>query len=159
MNNYNVLEYQKEYNLKDLSAEISCRNMSILSKKYTDNQKFLFDNNINYELCDNYRKYFLNLDNIKEQENDILSGISIGKKSCIYKKDAYQEGDWEYQYGISDTFRNQVNSHELFNYQSKAKTNNINNKCNYKFQILGECDKGPYNTYVKTFTTDYNNCI
>ena len=34
MNNYYELEYNKEYNSKDLSSKISCQNMSKLSKKY-----------------------------------------------------------------------------------------------------------------------------
>ena len=160
MNKYYELEYNKEYNSKDLSSKISCENMSLLSKKYTDKQRLIFDNNINIELCENYHNNFTNICDIKGMENDILSGMSIGKKSCIYKKDEYQEGEWIYQYGISDNFRNQVNSYELFNYQSKAKTTkNANKKCNYKFQLLGECNKGPFNTYVKTFTTDHDNCI
>jgi len=160
MNNYYELEYNKEYNSKDLSSKISCQNMSKLSKNYTDNQNVIFDNKINFELCENNQKYFANICEIKGMENDILSGISIGKKSCIYKKDEYQEGEWIYQYGISDTFRNQVNSYELFNYQSKAKTTkNPAKKCDFKFELLGECNKGPFNTYVKTFTTDHDNCI
>jgi hypothetical protein len=51
MNNYyeviNTEAGQKEYNMKELSSKISCHNMSALSKKYTDNQRFLFDANIN----------------------------------------------------------------------------------------------------------------
>ena len=50
MNNYyseiNNTNKLTEYNLKDLSSKISCENMSLLSKNYTDNQRTLFDANI-----------------------------------------------------------------------------------------------------------------
>ena len=168
MNNYNevikdgVIEAPKEYNMKELSSKISCENMSLLSKKYTDNQRLLFDANINMELCNSHRYYFDNLDDIKGRENGLLSGMSVGKKSCIYKKPFYNEGDWTFQYGISDTFKNQLNSFELFDYQSKAKTaKNFKKECpvDINFKSLGECDKGPFSTYVNTFTNDHDNCV
>ena len=59
-------------------------------------------------------------------------------------------------------FKNQLNSFELFNYQSKAKTTKkFTQECpqSYNFKSLGECEKGPFATYVKTFTSDYDNCI
>jgi len=166
MNNYyseiNNTNKLTEYNLKDLSSKISCENMSLLSKNYTDNQRTLFDANINMELCNRHHYYNDNIADIKGKENSLLSGMSIGKKSCIYKKPIYNKGDWEFQYGISDNFKNQLNSFELFNYQSKAKTTKkITQECpqSYNFKSLGECEKGPFATYVKTFTSDYDNCI
>jgi hypothetical protein len=160
MNNYNELEYDKVYNPSDLSSKISCANMSLLSKDYTIRQKMISEKAIDYELCESYGNYFDNICDIKNTENDLLTGMSIGKKSCIYKKPEYQEGEWVYQYGISDTFKNQLNSYELFNFQSKAKTTKkVNHKCKQDFQLLGECKKGPFNTYVNTFTTDEDNCI
>lgn len=160
MNNCNELEYNKEYNPKDLSSKISCANMSLLSKDYTIMQKSISEKAINYELCENDHNYFDNICDIKNMESDLLTGLSIGKKSCIYKKPEYQEGEWVYQYGISDIFKNQLNSSELFNYQSKAKTTKkIDNKCRHNFQLLGDCDKGPFKTYVTPFTTDENNCV
>ena len=155
MNNYFKLDYDKNYNLQELSAKVSCDNMKFLSKKYTDNQKIIFDNNINNELC----KYVDNIYDIKSIENDILSGISIHKKTCIYKRPEYNNGDWEYQYGISNIFKEQLNKRDLFNYQSKAKTSNKIKNCNNNIKLLGECEKGPFATYVKTFTSDYDNCI
>jgi hypothetical protein len=160
MNNYNELEYDKEYNPSALSSEISCANMSLLSKDYTIKQRTISEKAIDYELCEKYNNYFDNICDIKNTENDLLVGMSIGKKSCIYKKPEYQGGEWLYQYGISDTFKNQLNSYELFNFQSKAKTTKkVNNKCNQNPQLLGHCDKGPFNTYVTTFTTDEDNCV
>ena len=160
MNNYNELEYDKVYNPSDLSSKISCANMSLLSKDYTIRQQMISEKAIDYELCESYGNYFDNICDIKNTENDLLTGMSIGKKSCIYKKPEYQEGEWVYQYGISDTFKNQLNSYELFNFQSKAKTTKkVNHKCKQDFQLLGECKKGPFNTYVNTFTTDEDNCI
>jgi hypothetical protein len=160
MNNYHEVSEvsgmnNKEYNMKELSSQISCDNMYLLSKKYTDNQRFLFDANINMELCNSHYYYNENLDNIKGMENNILSGMSIGKKSCIYKKPGYNKGDWEFQYGASDTLQN----------QSKAKTSKkIKEDCpiskmGVNFKSLGECEKGPFSTYVNTFTTDYDNCV
>lgn len=172
-----VSEAPKEYNMKELSSKISCKNMSLLSKKYTDNQRLLFDANINMELCRSHQYYFDNLDDIKGRENGLLSGMSIGKKSCIYKKPFYNQGDWTFQYGISDTFKNQLfsensensansanseNSSQLFNYQSKAKTaKNFKKECptDINFKSLGECDRGPFSTYVSTFTNDHDNCV
>ena len=155
MNNYYELDYEKNYNSKELSAKVSCNNMRLVSKKYTDNQKIIFDNNINYDLCKNED----NIYDIKGMENDILSGLSISKKTCIYKRPEYNNGEWEYQYGISNTFKDQLNSRDLFNFQSKAKTSNKIKNCNNDFKLLGECDKGPFRTYVKTFETDRDNCI
>ena len=113
MNNYyseiNNTNKLTEYNLKDLSSKISCENMSLLSKNYTDNQRTLFDANINMELCNRHHYYNDNIADIKGKENSLLSGMSIGKKSCIYKKPIYNKGDWEFQYGISDNFKNQLN--------------------------------------------------
>ena len=106
MNNYYELDYEKNYNSKELSAKVSCNNMRLVSKKYTDNQKNIFDNNLNYELCKNED----NIYDIKGMENDILSGVSISKKTCIYKRPEYNNGEWEYQYGISNTFKDQLNS-------------------------------------------------
>ena len=161
-NTNNISTKPIEYNMKDLSSKISCENMSRLSKKYTDNQRILFDANINMELCNSHYYYNDNIEDIKGMENSLLSGMSIGKKNCIYKKPLYNKGDWEFQYGISDNFKNQLNSFELFNYQSKAKTTkNLKQECpiNNNFKSLGECDKGPFTTYVKTFTSDYDNCV
>ena len=37
-------------------------------------------------------------------------------------------------------------------------SNKIKN-CNNNIKLLGECEKGPFKTYVKTFESDYNNCV
>ena len=58
-----------------------------------------------------------------------------------------------------------MNSGNLFNHQSKAKTNiksNYNDQCsvnNEDFSYLGECKKGPFATFTQTFTNSYDNCI
>lgn len=89
MNNYyseiNNTNKLTEYNLKDLSSKISCENMSLLSKNYTDNQRTLFDANINMELCNSHHYYNDNIADIKGKENSLLSGMSIGKKVAYIK--------------------------------------------------------------------------
>lgn len=75
-----VPDAPKEYNMKELSSKISCKNMSLLSKKYTDNQRLLFDANINMELCRSHQYYFDNLDDIKEQKMDFYQECPLAKR-------------------------------------------------------------------------------
>jgi hypothetical protein len=63
-----------------------------------------------------------NIDEIKTNESELLKGFSINKKSCIYKRPEYNNGVWKDQYYTSDTFKNNMNSYKLFDYQTKNKT-------------------------------------
>jgi hypothetical protein len=165
MNNYTAIEYNKDYDMKELSAKVSCNHMSALSSKYTYNQNRTFSDKINMELCEFNNKYHDNIEDIKNNESELLKGFSIHKKSCIYKRPLYNEGEWEFQYGISETYKNQMNSYKLFDYQSKSKTvRNVSdiqgNGCdNSDFKILGECDKVPDYIFTKTFTNNYDSCV
>ena len=44
MRNYYMLDFEEDYNMKDISSKLSCDNMSLLSKGYTEyqNRKELF---------------------------------------------------------------------------------------------------------------------
>ena len=90
MNKYYELEYNKEYNSKDLSSKISCENMSLLSKNYTDKQRLIFDNNINIELCKNYHNNFFHpkIKNIwvKSDKGDFLNSIRPKEKGYYDSK-------------------------------------------------------------------------
>jgi hypothetical protein len=122
MNNYTTIEYNKDYNMKELSAKVSCNNMSALSSKYIYNQNRTFSDKIDMELCEAHHNYGDNIEDIKNNESELLKGFSINKKSCIYKRPIYDQGEWEFQYGVSDIYKDQMNSYKLFDYQSKAKT-------------------------------------
>jgi hypothetical protein len=164
MNNYTTLEYNKDYNMKELSAKVSCDNMSSLSSKYTYNQNKTFSDKINMEVCYFNNNYEDNIEDIKNSESELLKGFSIHKKSCIYKRPIYDKGEWEFQYGISDIYKNQMNSYKLFDYQSKAKTSrnssgNSGNCDDSNFKILGECEKVPNYIFTKTFTNNYDSCV
>jgi len=125
MNDYSTIDYYENYDMKTLSSQISCHNMSSLSSKYTLKQNTLFSGKIQTELCDNAKYYDNNIDSIKKKEGEIIKGFSVNKKSCIYKKPFYESGDWVNQYNISDTYKSQMNTYKLFDYQSKAKIGNF----------------------------------
>ena len=161
MNNYVEVTYNNDYNPKDLSAKASCYNMSVLSSKYMQYQNRLFEDKINLNDCRMHNSFYDNIENIKNDESDMMKGFSINKKSCIYKRPNYGEGDWVNQYQYSDLLADQYNSYKLFNFQSKAKTSKEPSvSCDYsKVFLTDECDKGPYFTYTNTFTSDYYNCV
>ncbi len=120
--NYYEIEYETNYNPKLLSAKISCNNMSSLSSYYTNQQNNLFVDKINIDICNYQNNYNKNIEEIKTNESELLKGFSINKKSCIYKRPEYNNGIWKEQYQTSDTFKNNVNSYKLFDYQTKNKT-------------------------------------
>jgi hypothetical protein len=167
MNNYTAIEHNKDYNMKELSAKVSCNNMSVLSSKYTLSQNRIFTDKINMEICEFHNNYGDNIDDIKNNESELLKGFSIHKKSCIYKRPLYDKGEWESQYGISDIYKDQMNSYRLFDYQSKSKTirntsditTNCDNSDFSNFKSLGECEKVPKYTFVRTFTNNYDSCV
>jgi len=125
MNNYYAIDHYENYDMKTLSSQISCRNMSSLSKKYILKQNNLFSEKIKTDLCDKANYYDKNVDRIIKKEGDIIKGFSVNKKSCIYTRPIYENGDWVNQYNISDTYKSQMNSYKLFDYQSKAKVGNF----------------------------------
>ena len=164
-NNYSMIDFIENYDMKNISSKVSCNNMSSLSSKYTFNQNKIFSDKINTDLCDIHNNYNDNVDNIKKNESDIIRGIYIDNKTCIYKRPLYEEGDWINQYVLSDMYKDELsnmNSHTLFDYQSKAKvTKTITKKCPIpnNFKILGECPIGPHKTFTNTFTNNFNNCV
>ena len=124
--NYYELDFESDYNPKLLSAKESCKNMSALSKTYTNQQNDLFVDKINMDICNYQNNYNLNVEEIKTNESELLKGFSINKKSCIYKRPEYDDGLWKDQYNSSDTFKNDINSYKLYDYQTKNKIKVIN---------------------------------
>ena len=165
MRDYFMLDYEEDYNMKDISSKLSCENMSLLSKGYTEYRNRNFVDKIQMERCIFNNNYHNDIYNIKTNESELNKGFTVNKKSCIYKRPVFDEGEWVNQYDISNTYKNGMNSGNLFNYQSKAKTNinsNYNDQCKGNgedFSYLGECKKGPIATYTQTFTNSYDNCI
>jgi hypothetical protein len=124
--NYYELDFESDYNPKLLSAKESCKNMSALSSTYTKQQNDLFVDKINIDICNYHNNYNLNVEEIKTNESELLKGFSINKKSCIYKRPEYDNGLWKDQYNSSDTFKNDINSYKLYDYQTKNKIKVIN---------------------------------
>ena len=124
--NYYELDFESDYNPKLLSAKESCKNMSALSSTYTKQQNDLFVDKINVDICNYHNNYNLNVEEIKTNESELLKGFSINKKSCIYKRPEYDDGLWKDQYNSSDTFKNDINSYKLYDYQTKNKIKVIN---------------------------------
>ena len=126
MKEYAELDYDTNYNPKVLSANISCKSMSSLSSAYTTQQNNLFADRINMDLFNYHNNFHRDIDALKESEYELLSGFSINKKSCIYKRPEYNDGAWKEQYQSSDTFKNNIevekNKYKLFDYQTKNKT-------------------------------------
>jgi hypothetical protein len=124
MNDYHELEYDANYNPKLLSANISCKSMSSLSSDYTTQQNTLFADRINMDIFNFHNNYHRDIDALKGNESELLSGFSINKKSCIYKRPEYNDGTWKAQYQSSDTFAtaNAADKYKLFDYQTKNKT-------------------------------------
>ena len=153
MNDYTYIDYEEDYNPKELTAKVSCRNMSILSQDEMVRNNVIFASKFDTENCQKHYDLNKNIEKIKNNESDLLKGVHIDKKSCLFKRPHYGLGDWQ------DQFNHNTNIHQLFNYQSKAKTNDIP-KCHYEMpNNFDVCDKEPYFTYTKTFTNDYYNCV
>lgn len=159
MNNYYLIDHEEDYNMKELSSMLSCKNMSELSKTHLDNQNKNFTNKIQMENCTSAKNFHNNIDDIKDDETDLIKGFSINKKSCIYKRPVYNEGDWVNQYELSSIYLDSIDSGKLFNLQSKAKIVSKTCKIDPNSNLLGNCDKGPYYTYTQTFTNSYDNCV
>jgi hypothetical protein len=123
---YVELDYEASYNPKLLSANISCKSMSSLSSAYTTQQNNLFADRINMDIFNYHNNFHRDIDTLKESEYELLSGFSINKQSCIYKRPEYNDGTWKEQYQSSDTFKNNIENekdkYKLFDYQTKNKT-------------------------------------
>ncbi|WP_396189580.1 hypothetical protein [Flavobacterium sp.] len=148
------IEYNKNYDPKDLSAKVSCTNMSMLADREIKQNNLIFCNHFNYEHCQKYHDWNNNVSDIKLYEHKLLRGFSINKKSCIYKRPDYGEGDW------SKYFPNSLEEYPgMFDSHTKAKMNDFA-VCDYsKFSPPESCNKGPYNLYTKNFSNDYYNCV
>jgi hypothetical protein len=119
--NYYELDYDKNYDPKLLSAKVACKNMSALSSVYTMQQNNLFADRINMDIFNFHNNFNRDAYEIKGDESELLKGFSINKKSCIYKRPEYNEGTWNSQYQSSDTFKDNINTYRLFDYQTKNK--------------------------------------
>jgi hypothetical protein len=119
--NYYEIDYDKNYDPKLLSAKVACKNMSALSSVYTMQQNTLFADRINMDIFNYHNNFNRDAYDIKGDESELLQGFSINKKSCIYKRPEYNEGTWNSQYQSSDTFKNNINTYKLFDYQTKSK--------------------------------------
>jgi hypothetical protein len=95
--------------------------MSALSSVYTMQQNNLFADRINMDIFNYHNNFNRDAYDIKGDESELLQGFSINKKSCIYKRPEYNEGTWNSQYQSSDTFKNNINTYKLFDYQTKNK--------------------------------------
>jgi len=73
------------------------------------------------DICNYHNNYNKDVDEIKAGESELLKGFSINKKSCIYKRPEYNNGDWKNQYQLSNTFKKDVNTINLFDYQTKSR--------------------------------------
>jgi len=118
---YYEIDYDKNYDPKLLSAKVACKNMSALSSVYTMQQNNLFADRINMDIFNYHNNFNRDAYDIKGDESELLQGFSINKKSCIYKRPEYNEGTWNSQYQSSDTFKNNINTYKLFDYQTKSK--------------------------------------
>jgi hypothetical protein len=121
MMDYYEIDYDKNYDPKLLSAKVACKNMSALSSVYTMQQNNLFADRINMDIFNYHNNFNRDAYDIKGDESELLQGFSINKKSCIYKRPEYNEGTWNSQYQSSDTFKNNINTYKLFDYQTKNK--------------------------------------
>lgn len=121
MMNYYEIDYDKNYDPKLLSAKVACKNMSALSSVYTMQQNNLFADRINMDIFNFHNNFNRDAYEIKGDESELLKGFSINKKSCIYKRPEYNEGTWNTQYQSSDTFKDNINTYKLFDYQTKNK--------------------------------------
>jgi hypothetical protein len=119
--NYYEIDYDKNYDPKLLSAKVACKNMSALSSVYTMQQNNLFADRINMDIFNFHNNFNRDAYEIKGDESELLKGFSINKKSCIYKRPEYNEGTWNTQYQSSDTFKDNINTYKLFDYQTKNK--------------------------------------
>ncbi|NDB85787.1 MAG: hypothetical protein EB127_24260 [Alphaproteobacteria bacterium] len=89
-------------------------------------QNTLFADRINMDIFNYHNNFHRDIYALKGSESELLSGFSINKKSCIYKRPEYNDGAWKTQYQSSDTFTNTIHSdkdsYKLFDYQTKNKT-------------------------------------
>ncbi len=81
-----------DYSLWNTSSKISCDNMVCLAKKEGDENFNIFTKQFSLT-CNN-----LKTEEDNDNENELLRGQSIHKKSCFYKRDIYNNGDWNNQF-------------------------------------------------------------
>ena len=127
MKEYAEVDYNTTYDPKRLSADISCKSMSSLSSAYTLQQNNLFADRINMDIFNYHNNYHRDIDALKESEYELLSGSSINKKSCLFKRPEYNDGAWKQQYQatlpiLQNTLENEKDKYKLFDYQTKNKT-------------------------------------
>lgn len=75
--------------LKEQSAKISCESMTKLAMNEYNNNINIFENT-------------LERDNSMILNTNYLPSLHITNKSCIYKRDEYNKGEWINQYDLKD---------------------------------------------------------
>ena len=101
--------------------------MSSLSSAYTLQQNNLFADRINMDIFNYHNNYHRDIDALKESEYELLSGFSINKRSCLFKRPEYNDGAWKQQYQatlpiLQNTLESEKDKYKLFDYQTKNKT-------------------------------------
>jgi hypothetical protein len=106
----------------EMASKLSCDHMKSLAIDELNYNKHIFDTNT----CDPAWNR-----NIEERdrnlEYNILSGFSINKKSCMYKKPDFNNGCWDKQFGIYNPLTGTVgcSMNEIFDENSKKKSKDI----------------------------------
>jgi hypothetical protein len=89
------------------SSKLSCEHMSKLSYENMKQNNAHFNNII--KSCDMFNNDDYNRDGLR------LESLNINKKSCIYKKDIYNDGEWVKQFNHP-----LISNYNIFNQQTKA---------------------------------------
>ena len=120
------------------ASKLSCEHMNNLAINELYCNKTILDTNTNHPSCHRFIE-----DPDRPLEFDMLTGFSISKKSCVYKRPEYIDGHWNNQFAIYNPYTNKIGCSitETFNENSKAKTNNNNNKCTNNVVLSNDKNK------------------
>lgn len=81
--------------LSQMSDSISCKNIQELEKNRYISNDSIYETNFNIKMS------YPSLDEIENNEsinNNLMRGIKIDKKNCLYKRPIYKDGEWIYQF-------------------------------------------------------------
>jgi hypothetical protein len=117
------MEYINKFDTScwEMASKLSCDHMKELAINELNYNKHIFDNNT----CDPAWNRKVE-DRDRNLEYNILSGFSITKKSCVYKKPDFNNGCWDKQFGIYNPLTGSFgcSMNEVFDENSKKKSNN-----------------------------------
>ena len=131
----------------EMASKLSCEHMKNLAINDLNYNARIFNNNT----CD--PSWNRNIeDRDRNLEYSILSGFSINKKSCINKKQDYNNGCWDKQFGIYNPITGEIGCsiNEVFDENSKKKMNDTKN-CIEKINFINDNDNNN-----KKLTTGFN---